>query len=484
MSNNERKGRVRRAGTVNMAQGERRHLKGAWCRETKIAILNRIDQGASIEDAFRAEKVCPPKKVSQTLNQWRLKLKKGAQDAYIPPGHMSDKGPHHPALVEKMLEIVTVNPRITLTGLYLQTKKTQEWRDAAALNEGQDLCQKTLERYWQERVKPRLCRKQQAADRAAAAAFCTAFRAIVGEERITTLINMDESLWYIRYPGKAASGAATKIDGPAIGMVFTSWGDARLTEVSVATSNRNHRQLNWKDVPNVVKTDSPTYWVSRDSVVDHIRHQVMPHIGPAERPMLLMDNCSIHAAGLAREAAWAKYLGQGGAHETPDGAIWLLIPREFEKPSEARVLGDAKMDVDTVGEGNAKGDDDYSHDECEQILTAVVDEEYKKWSDKLREPGKKIFLFDGHVCLRIMFLPPNTSSLLQPCDLSIFGPLKKGFREWVKKRYENNPDSELTWEDALKEVSYKDALEYLNEYCANITADQIKRGWHVLMPEE
>lgn len=481
MSNNERKGRVRRAGTVNMAQGERRHIKGAWCKDTKIAILNRIDQGVSIEDAFKVEKVIPPKRVSQTLNKWRLKFKKGAQDAYIPPGHMSSKGPQHPALVAKMLEIVTLNPRITLTGLYLQTRKTQEWRDAAASKEGKSLSQQTLERYWQERVKPLMCRKQQAADHKAAAAFVEAFRAVLTEEQITTLINTDESLWYIRYPGKAASGAATKIDGPAIGMVFTSWGDARLTEVSVATSSKKPRGMAWADVPNVVKTDSPTYWVSRDSVVDHIRHHVMQHIGPAERPMLVMDNCSIHAAGLAREAAWAKYLGQGGAHETADGTIWLMIPRGFEKPSEARVIGDAKMDVDTVGEGNVKGDDDYSYDECEQILNAAVDADYKMWSDKLRTPMRKIFLFDGHVCLRILFLPPNTSSLLQPCDLSIFGPLKKGFREWVKRRYENDPNSELTWEDALKEVTYKDALTFLNQYCSNLTTDQVKKGWHALM---
>ena len=476
-SNHEVRGVAKRADRQNDATNKKQpNLKQAFVYGAQKAAVHRFNsQGVPLDECFTGEHLVLPKNPKKTMNAWLRKSEQGEYDR-VAPGHFSSRGVDHPELAQHMLLVVECHPRITLAGLYAQTRKSAVYAAVCAAAGKANLSAKTLQRYWKQHVQPRLKRKQQAADRPAAEAFIIEFQMIVDSDGITMVINIDESLWYFRYPGKPAAGTMVKIDGPAVGMVMTSWSNGSRSKVTIATPCASHHDVRWESVDNLVKSDSPTYWVSSHSIVDHIRHQVMPVIPDGECPMLVLDNCPTHACGLAMEAAWAEYMGAGGPVLSADGTtVELNIPRSFVKPSEARAVG-TKSRIDTTTGRTKDSGPDYDEADVENILMAEVYAKYKPWSDRLRMKGMKIILNDGIVSLRILFLPPNTSSLLQPCDLSIFGPLKKKFREKLAKEYEAEPGERL-WEDYLKGIQYSDALKYLNQYSSELDEQQVKKGW-------
>lgn len=66
-------------------------------------------------------------------------------------------------------------------------------------------------------------------------------------------------------------------------------------------------------------------------------------------------------------------------------------------------------------------------------------------------------------------LPPNTTHFLQPLDVSVFGPLKKGWAKEAKEWEEQHNDEMIT--------QVKFAKVFLPAYMKYVTADNIKSGF-------
>ena len=66
-------------------------------------------------------------------------------------------------------------------------------------------------------------------------------------------------------------------------------------------------------------------------------------------------------------------------------------------------------------------------------------------------------------------VPPNTTHFLQPLDVSVFGPLKKGWNKRVKEWENINNDSVLT------QVQF--ARVFLPAYYEYVTPDNIRSGF-------
>ncbi|XP_043529387.1 jerky protein homolog-like [Frieseomelitta varia] len=86
---------------------------------------------------------------------------------------------------------------------------------------------------------------------------------------------------------------------------------------------------------------------------------------------------------------------------------------------------------------------------------------------------------DGH--FKIIFLPPNTSSLIQPMDQGIISKLKKKFRHKLLQRV-------LLYENGISEFyadyDIKDCIDMTNETWSVITSANIFNSWNKILNRE
>ena len=67
-------------------------------------------------------------------------------------------------------------------------------------------------------------------------------------------------------------------------------------------------------------------------------------------------------------------------------------------------------------------------------------------------------------------LPPNTTHIMQPLDVAVFGPLKKNWSRGAKEYESQNPDTMIT------QVNFAEV--FLPIYFNSLSADNIKAGFH------
>jgi hypothetical protein len=120
----------------------------------------------------------------------------------------------------------------------------------------------------------------------------------------------------------------------------------------------------------------------------------------------------------------------------------------------------------------------------------TTDKTAVEWLEKVfipqtapRDSSARLLILDGHgshettdfiwKCLEhniyLLFLPPHTSHVLQPLDLSIFSPLKSAYRSELHRLSSMTDSTPISKRNFL--LCYQKARE------ASITAENIKAGW-------
>lgn len=81
--------------------------------------------------------------------------------------------------------------------------------------------------------------------------------------------------------------------------------------------------------------------------------------------------------------------------------------------------------------------------------------------------------------VRLEFLPPNTTSIIQPCDQGIIKNLKSKYRsEVVRKIISDIDDSNVTASDLAKSLSLLDAVHLLNKAWKSVSCSTIANCFH------
>ncbi|CAG9566413.1 unnamed protein product [Danaus chrysippus] len=124
---------------------------------------------------------------------------------------------------------------------------------------------------------------------------------------------------------------------------------------------------------------------------------------------------------------------------------------------------------------------DYEANKKAWMTSEIFEKVLRKWDSELRRHNKKIILFidncpaHPHIQkltnIKLAFLPPNTTSVIQPIDQGIIKTLKSHYRKLlVEKMVNDNENSSTPFA-----VNILDGIEMLTTAWARVTADTIKK---------
>ena len=114
----------------------------------------------------------------------------------------------------------------------------------------------------------------------------------------------------------------------------------------------------------------------------------------------------------------------------------------------------------------------------------------RKMDRKFHCEKRKIFLLvdnclahtevTGLKSITIEFLPPNTTSVLQPCDMGVIRTLKAHFRHQLRQNIIDTIDDseeELVANEVVKKVSLLDTMNMLDVAWTKVTAETVRNCW-------
>lgn len=120
------------------------------------------------------------------------------------------------------------------------------------------------------------------------------------------------------------------------------------------------------------------------------------------------------------------------------------------------------------------------------MTRAIFEEHLEQWNRSLRCQNRQILLLLDNCSahpqglqfshIKIQFLPPNTTSEIQPMDMGVIKTLKGHYRKLVNRRIIAQLDSDQTKKavDAIKQITLCDALHMLNEAWNEVKESTLK----------
>ena len=82
-----------------------------------------------------------------------------------------------------------------------------------------------------------------------------------------------------------------------------------------------------------------------------------------------------------------------------------------------------------------------------------------------------------------MFLPPNTTSILQPLDQGLLEALKRRYKKCLLRHIVlENSASSLTVPDIVKALTIKDAVYWVSQAWEDVSPITVKKSWKKLIP--
>ena len=127
----------------------------------------------------------------------------------------------------------------------------------------------------------------------------------------------------------------------------------------------------------------------------------------------------------------------------------------------------------------------YRHSKNPWMTGYIFTQWLQNWDRSLRAKGKKILLI-LNICtahppnveltnIEMVFLPPNTTSLIQSMDQGIIKNLKGHYRAKLSSRLisELDNDSSLQMKDVVKNVNLLDALYLVSEAWSDVKKETV-----------
>ena len=106
---------------------------------------------------------------------------------------------------------------------------------------------------------------------------------------------------------------------------------------------------------------------------------------------------------------------------------------------------------------------------------------------------KAVLVFDNASCHKLLLLsssdsqimcillPPNTASILQPMDQSVFDILKRLYRKSIMDRALSQDMRNTSMMGVLKTISVKDAIMWFAQAWENVSSDILHASWNAIL---
>ena len=114
----------------------------------------------------------------------------------------------------------------------------------------------------------------------------------------------------------------------------------------------------------------------------------------------------------------------------------------------------------------------------------------RSWDRSLEKSGRQVVLLldncsshtavEGLKNITVQFLPANTSSVLQPCDMGIIKTLKAYFRHEMRHKIIDIIDDtevDLFVQEAAKQINMLEAMCRISRAWKKVSRDTIKNCW-------
>lgn len=419
--------------------------KRSWSHEEKLRLSKAdVTPGTVSHIAHMAGAPIPRRLMKSKRDFMGAIAKRNAMDV-PPPAHAKNlRDVQHPGLLTVLLLICANNPLITRAGAVIALRATDEW-DQLPVKPQPD----TVYKYFR-RIKPLIDRRNITQDKAAAEAFVPEFRREVVSEGYELFVNCDESQVVGRASSdKAVSGTTiAHPGGPIVGMIYTCWSDGTQTPIVVGTGADTHQGMEWSQFPRVRKIPERTHWIPGYRFLAHILGVIMPEVGrKGRKTLMVVDGCPTHFTNFAKLAYLCGVSADGEESMTIRFDRAELERDDLRNPGTfLRLLGWEVTDV--------------SHREHVRKLKRTM----------------SVVLDDGGVRLKVRFTPPNTTGLLQPCDVKVFG----AFKAWWKGERRDELYRERVhlvksdWAAFLASITFADMFRGIEDFFGQY----YKAQWH------
>lgn len=86
--------------------------------------------------------------------------------------------------------------------------------------------------------------------------------------------------------------------------------------------------------------------------------------------------------------------------------------------------------------------------------------------------------------IRVMFLPPNVTSLIQPMDQGVLENLKRNYRRLLLEQILDQVDNGCNLVDCLKEINLKNVAYWIAEAWSQVKNSTLQKSWSKIIKQE
>lgn len=211
----------------------------------------------------------------------------------------------------------------------------------------------------------------------------------------------------------------------------------------------------------------------------------------------MTPSCSLNASGIAKAANFKKSKERvtlmGCANASGNFRLPLVFINKSKKPRCFKDIDMNRLPVTYYAQNKSWMDCKIFHDWFHNHFVPSV----KKFCSERGIEKKALLLLDNAPShpsaetlqsdddkIRVMFLPPNTTAVIQPMDQGVLDPCKRRYkRKLLAHIILENESQDKSVPEILKACNMKQVVYWIAAAWEEASSDSLQKAWNKLLPE-